>query len=223
MRIQTTFILAALILGMPGCAPKKENTGQYPVTNKVDSVDTYFGEKVPDPYRWLENDTTKETADWVKSENEVTFAYLKSIPYRDKIKKRLEAIYNYERLSAPFNEGGYSYFYKNSGLQNHDVLFRKKGKDGTPEVFLDPNAFSLDGTTKLAGISFTRDGSLAAYLISEGGSDWTKAIVIKATDKTVVEDTLRDLKFTGIAWRGKEGFYYSSYDKPKGSELSATS
>src|SRR5260221_7766005 len=221
MRIQTTFILAALILGMPGCATKKENTGQYPVTNKVDSVDTYFGEKVPDPYRWLENDTTKETADWVNSENEVTFAYLKSIPYRDKIKKRLEAIYNNERLSTPFNEGGYSYFYKNSGLQNHDVLFRKKGKDGTPEVFLDPNAFSLDGTTKLAGISFTRDGSLAAYLISEGGSDWAKAIIINTPDRTVVEDTLRDLKFTGIAWRGNEGFYYSSYDKPAGSELSA--
>jgi prolyl oligopeptidase len=221
MRIQTTFFLAAVILGMTACAPKKENAGKYPVTNKVDSVDTYFGEKVPDPYRWLENDTTKETADWVKSENEVTFAYLKSIPYRDKIKKRLEAIYNYERLSAPFKEGDYYYFYKNSGLQNHDVLFRKKGENGTPEVFLDPNSFSLDGTTKLAGISFTRDGSLAAYLISEGGSDWTKAIVIKTADKTVVEDTLRDLKFTGIAWKGKEGFYYSSYDKPKGSELSA--
>jgi len=221
MRIQTTFFLAAVILGMTACAPKKENTGKYPFTTKVDSVDTYFGEKVPDPYRWLENDTTKETADWVKSENEVTFAYLKSIPYRDKIKKRLEAIYNYERLSAPFKEGEYYYFYKNSGLQNHDVLFRKKGENGTPEVFLDPNAFSLDGTTKLAGVSFTHDGSLAAYLISEGGSDWTKAIVIKTADKTVVEDTLRDLKFTGIAWRGKEGFYYSRYDKPKGSELSA--
>ena len=221
MRKQTTFFLAAVILGMTACAPKKENTGKYPFTTTVDSVDTYFGEKVSDPYRWLENDTTKETADWVKRENDVTFAYLKSIPYRDKIKKRLEAIYNYERLSAPFKEGGYYYFYKNSGLQNHDVLFRKKGENGTPEVFLDPNAFSLDGTTKLAGISFTHDGSLAAYLISEGGSDWTKAIVIKTADKTVVEDTLRDLKFTGIAWRGTEGFYYSSYDKPKGSELSA--
>jgi prolyl oligopeptidase len=220
MRIQTTFILAGVILGMAGCSPKKENPGNYPDTKKGDLADTYFGENVPDPYRWLENDTTKETADWVKRENEVTFAYLSTIPYRDKIKKRLEDIYNYERLSAPFKEGDYYYFYKNSGLQNHDVLFRKKG-GSSPEVFLDPNAFSIDGTTKLAGISFTKDGSLAAYLISEGGSDWTKAIVMKTADKTVVEDTLRDLKFTGIAWRGIEGFYYSSYDKPKGSELSA--
>ncbi|HMI64683.1 MAG TPA: hypothetical protein VK517_01500, partial [Cyclobacteriaceae bacterium] len=106
MRKQTTFFLAAVILGMTACAPKKENTGKYPFTTTVDSVDTYFGEKVPDPYRWLENDTTKETADWVKRENDVTFAYLKNIPYRDKIKIRLEAIYNYERLSAPFKEGG---------------------------------------------------------------------------------------------------------------------
>ncbi len=213
--------LVALTLVMLACSPPKRQTDKYPLTQKVDTVDTYFGEIVADPYRWLENDTAKETADWVKRENEVTFAYLNRIPYRDKIKKRLEDIYNYERLSAPFKEGDYYYFYKNGGLQNHDVLFRKKGENGTPEVFLDPNSFSDDGTTKLAGISFTRDGSLAAYLISEGGSDWAKAIIINTPDRTVVEDTLRDLKFTGIAWRGNEGFYYSSYDKPAGSELSA--
>jgi prolyl oligopeptidase len=205
------------------CSTKKEETTsmKYPETKKVDTVDTYFGEQVADPYRWLENDTAKETGEWVKAQNDITFGYLEKIPYRETIKKRLEQVYNYERLGAPFKEGEWYYFYKNDGLQNHSVLYRKKGENGTPEVFLDPNTFSKDGTTGLSGVFFTKDGSMAAYLISEGGSDWRKAIVIKTADKTVVEDSLRDLKFTGIAWKGNEGFYYSSYDKPKGSELSS--
>ncbi|MGB2869034.1 MAG: prolyl oligopeptidase family serine peptidase [Bacteroidota bacterium] len=193
---------------------------KYPATPKIDYADTYFGVKVSDPYRWLENDTSKQTADWVKAENEVTFSFLNKIPYRDKIKARLEAVYNYERLGAPFKEGGYEYFYKNSGLQNHNVLFRRGSPNGQPEVFLDPNTFSKDGTVGLAGISFTKDGSLAAYLISEGGSDWRKIIVIKTADESMVEDTLRDVKFSGISWKGNGGFYYSSYDKPLGSQLS---
>lgn len=205
------------------CNKESEKMGaiKYPFTAKVDTIDNYFGEKVKDSYRWLENDTTKETAAWVQAQNEVTFGYLKNIGYRNKIKERLEKLYNYERLSAPFKEGEYYYFYKNDGLQNHSVLYRKKNIDGTPEVFLDPNSFSKDGTTGLSGISFTKDGSMAAYMISEGGSDWRKAIVIKTSDKSVVEDTLQDIKFSGISWKGNEGFYYSSYDKPKGSELSA--
>jgi prolyl oligopeptidase len=194
---------------------------KYPVTATVDTVDHYFGEALTDPYRWLENDTTKQTADWVKAQNDVTFAYLKNIPYRDNIKKRLEQLFNYERLSAPFKEGDYYYFYKNNGLQNQNVLYRKKGENGTAEVFIDPNTFSKDGTTALSSISFTKDGSMATYTISEGGSDWRKAITIKTTDKSVVETELHDLKFTNIAWKGTEGFYYSSYDKPLGSELSA--
>ncbi|MGC1243055.1 MAG: prolyl oligopeptidase family serine peptidase [Chryseosolibacter sp.] len=193
----------------------------YPETFQADSVDNYFGETLQDPYRWLEDDTSDETAKWVKAQNDVTFGYLNNIPYRNKIQERLEKLYNYARLSAPFREGDYYYFYKNDGLQNHSVLYRKKEIDGVPEVFIDPNAFSKDGTTGLAGISFTKDGSMATYMITEGGSDWRKAIVIKTADKAVVEDTLRDIKFSGIAWRGNEGFYYSSYDKPKGSELSA--
>lgn len=205
------------------CSTKKEETTsmKYPETKKVDTVDTYFGEQVADPYRWLENDTAKETAEWVKAQNDITFGFLEKIPYRETVKKRLEQVYNYERLGAPFKEGEWYYFYKNDGLQNHSVLYRKKGENGTPEVFLDPNTFSKDGTTGLSGVYFTKDGSMAAYLISEGGSDWRKAIVIKTADKSVVEDSLRDLKFTGIAWKGNEGFYYSSYDKPKGSELSS--
>lgn len=193
---------------------------QYPEAQKVDTVDHYFGEEVPDPYRWLEDDRSVETAEWVNAQNKVTFGFLEEIPYRDKIKSRLEELYDYERLSEPFKEGDYYYFYKNDGLQNHSVLYRKKDIDGTPEVFLDPNTFSSDGTTGLASISFTKDGSMATYLITEGGSDWRKAIVIKTSDKTIVEDTLRDIKFSGIAWKGNDGFYYSSYDKPTGSELS---
>ncbi len=194
---------------------------RYPETRKVDTVDHYFGVEVPDPYRWLEDDRSAETAEWVKEQNEVTFAYLNNIPYRDKIQERLEALYDYERLSAPFREGDYYYYYKNDGLQNHSVLYRKKDPEGEGEVFLDPNTFSKDGTTGLSGVYFTKDGSLATYLITEGGSDWRKGIVINTTDRQMLGDTLVDIKFSSIAWKGNEGFYYSSYDKPKGSELSA--
>jgi prolyl oligopeptidase len=192
----------------------------YPNTKKVDTVNTYFGTEVPDPYRWLEDDRAADTKQWVKDENKVTYDYLGQIPYRDAIKKRLETLWNYEKYSAPFKEGKYTYFYKNDGLQNQAVLWRQVG-DGTPEVFLDPNKFSADGTTSMQGINFTKDGSMAAYQLSEGGSDWRKVILIKTDDKTQIGDTLRDLKFTGIAWKGNEGFYYSTYDKPKvGSQLS---
>jgi prolyl oligopeptidase len=222
MKSMTLYLLVFILAVLASCSSKKESTASvYPQTKKVDSVDTYHGVQVNDPYRWLENDTTKETSGWVKSQNDVTFSYLNNIKYKDRIQKRLEQVFDYERLSAPFEEGDYFYFYKNDGLQNHSVLYRKKGIDGTPEIFLDPNGFSKDGTTGLAGLSFTKDGSLATYMISEGGSDWRKAIVIKTEDKKILEDTLRDIKFSGIAWKGNEGFYYSSYDKPKGSELSA--
>ena len=193
----------------------------YPKTKKVDVVDEYFGVKVPDPYRWLEDDLAEDTKNWVVEQNKVTQNYLSQIPFRDKIKKRLETLWNYEKYSAPFKEGDYTYFFKNNGLQNQSVLYRQK-EGGEPEEFLDPNKFSKDGTTSLSGIEFTKDGSLAAYQISEGGSDWRKVIVIKADDKSLVGDTLIDVKFSGLAWKGKEGFYYSSYEKPKeGSQLSA--
>ncbi len=201
--------------------PDQVRVTGYPVTQKVDTVDTYFGERVPDPYRWLENDTAKATGDWVAAQNEVTFGYLKNIAFRDAVRKRLDEVQNYERLSAPQKHGEYYYYSKNSGLQNHNVQYRKKGEDGSEEVFLDPNTFSTDGTTSLAGMFFTKDGSMLTLLIQEGGSDWRKAVTLRAEDKTMVGDTLVDLKFTGIAWKGNDGFYYSSYDKPKGSELSA--
>jgi prolyl oligopeptidase len=188
---------------------------KYPVTKKDSTVkDLYFGTDVYDPYRWLENDTSNETKAWVIAENVATANYLEQIPFRAKIRKRYEELFNYEKYSAPNKEGKYTYYSRNSGLQNQAVMYREAEGGGNPEVFLDPNSFSKDGTTSLAGISFTKDGSLAAYNISEGGSDWQKVIVIDAATKKM-SDTL-DLKFSGAAWKGNDGFYYSTYDKVKG-------
>jgi prolyl oligopeptidase len=192
----------------------------YPETKTIDHTDNYFDSIVPDPYRWLEDDRSTETGEWVKSQNEVSFDYLNKIPFRGAIRERLAKLWDYEKYSAPFKEGDYTYFYKNDGLQNQYVLYRQKGEN-TPEVFLNPNDFSTDGTTSLAGIDFSLDGTRAAYQISEGGSDWRKVIVLDAMSKNMLEDTLLDVKFSGLAWKGSEGFYYSSYDKPKeGSALS---
>lgn len=193
---------------------------EYPKTNKGKVVDDYFGEKVADPYRWLEDDRSKETEAWVKAENKVTFDYLDKIPMREKFRKELEKVWNYEKISAPRKHGDYMYFYKNDGLQNQYVIYRQKG-DSEPEIFLNPNTFSKDGTTSLGATSFTKDGKLLAYSISEGGSDWRKIIVIDVLSKEMKGDTIIDVKFSGISWFKNEGFYYSSYDKPKGSELSA--
>lgn len=202
--------------------PKKEEKMAltYPETRKDSVVDEYFGNKVADPYRWLEDDLSDETAAWVKAQNEVTFQYLEKIPFRKQLTERMTELWNYEKYSAPFKEGKYTYFSKNDGLQNQSVIYRQEG-DGAPEVFLDPNTFSADGTTSLAGMNFTKDGSILAYQISEAGSDWRKVIIINAETKEVLEDTLIDVKFSGISWYKNEGFYYSSYDKPKGSDLSA--
>ena len=194
---------------------------KYPTTKKDTSVkDNYFGTVVADPYRWLENDTSDETAAWVKSQNEVTNGYLSQIPFRDAIRKRYEALFNYEKYSAPFKAGSHTYYYKNSGLQNHPVLYRELPGASEAEVFLDPNTFSKDGTTSLSTINFSKDGTMAAYNISEGGSDWQKLIVMNAIDKKMTGDTL-DIKFGAARWKGNDGFYYSTYDRIKnGSRLS---
>nr|WP_294928455.1 prolyl oligopeptidase family serine peptidase [uncultured Flavobacterium sp.] len=197
-----------------------QNKIQYPETKKGETVDVYFDTKVNDPYRWLEDDKSAETGAWVKAQNEVTYGYLDKIPFRNELKTRMEKLWNYEKISAPFIEGKFTYYSKNNGLQNQSVIYRKDEK-GKEEVFLDPNTFSKDGTTSLGGLDFSEDGSKAAYAISEGGSDWRKVILIDALSKKIVEDTLVDVKFSGVSWYKNEGFYYSSYDKPKGSELSA--
>ncbi|MGW9684485.1 prolyl oligopeptidase family serine peptidase [Flagellimonas sp. 2504JD1-5] len=220
MRKISLIAVVAVLAACETTTKREPISVNYPTTQKVDTVDTYFGTEVKDPYRWLEDDRSPETEVWVKEQNAVTFGYLDQIPFREDLKKRLEKLWNYEKLGSPFKEGDYTYFYKNDGLQNQYVVYRKK-EGGEEEVFLDPNTFSEDGTTSLMSLSFTKDGSKAAYLISEGGSDWRKGIVINAESREVVEDTLVDIKFSGISWKGNEGFFYSSYDKPEGSELSA--
>ena len=210
--------------GLVTTETSKTNTNNifmdYPVTKKINVTDNYFGTVVNDPFRWLEDDLSDETEQWVDNQNNVTFEYLKNIPYRNQIKERLTELWNYEKVGTPFTEGEFTYFYKNTGLQNQYVIYRTGG-DGATEVFLDPNAFSDDGTTSLSSLSFSKDGSLAAYAISEAGSDWRKIVVIDAKTKEILEQPIVDVKFSGISWKGNEGFYYSSYDKPSGSELSS--
>ncbi len=228
--MQRLAILAACVIiysscnnnNQPSLTTYKTIDVKYPTTAKDTTVkDVYFGTTVSDPYRWLENDTSAATAGWVKAENEVTQNYLSQIPFRDAIKKRYSDLYNYEKYSAPFRQGKNMYYYKNTGLQNQSVLYREPDGSSTPEVFLDPNAFSKDGTTSLAGISFSKDGSMAAYNISEGGSDWQKIVVMDAITKKQTGDTL-ELKFSGASWRGNDGFYYSNYERTKqGNVLSA--
>lgn len=211
-------ITAMLVLS--SCNSPEKGIIIYPETKKVDVGDDYFGTVVKDPYRWLEDDNSEETASWVKAQNKVTFAFLDQIPFRDVIRKRLTEMWDYEKYTAPFKEGEYTYFYKNDGLQNQYVVNRQKEGE-EPEVFIDPNKFSEDGTTSLSTLSFSDDGSLAAYAISEGGSDWRKVVIMDALSKKIIGDTIKDVKFSGLAWKGNEGFYYSSYDKPEGSQLSA--
>ena len=213
------FVLFVFFVFFVFSCQQDSNKINYPSTKKVTKVDKYFGTEVIDNYRWLENDNAVETKNWVDKQNETTFSYLENIPFRNQIKNRLEQLWNYDKVSAPFKEGYYTYFYKNSGLQNQYVVYRKK-KGYEEEVFLDPNTFAKDGTTSLAGLNFSKSGKLLAYSISEGGSDWRKIIVMDAIDKKIIEDTLVDIKFSGIQWKLDEGFFYSSYDKPEGSELS---
>lgn len=218
--INLTVVISILLIGCSQSEPLEDISITYPETRMGDVVDTYFGVEVPDPYRWLEDDLSNETADWVKAQNEVTAGYLMQIPYRAELKERLENLWDYEKETAPFREGDFTYFYRNNGLQDQYVAYREND-DGNEELFLNPNTFSEDGTTSLSALSFSKSGSIAAYSISEGGSDWRKIIVLDAITKEQIEAPLVNIKFSGISWRGDEGFYYSGYDKPEGSELSA--
>lgn len=192
---------------------------EYPQTKQIDTKSQHFGIEINDPYQWLEDDRSPETEDWVIRQNKKTNQYLDQISIRETIKNRLKELWNYEKTGAPFKRGKNTFVYKNNGLQNHYVIYQITEKK--EEVFLDPNTFSKDGTTSLSSVSFTEDGSLVAYSISEGGSDWRKVMIMDVGSKKLIEDTLIDIKFSGIAWKGTDGFFYSSYDKPEGSELSA--
>jgi prolyl oligopeptidase len=193
----------------------------YPQTRKVDHIDTYHGVKVPDPYRWLEDDNSSETARWVEEQNKVTFAYLEKIPYRQQLKQRLEKLYNYPKYSAPFRKGDYFFFSKNDGLQNQSVLYLQKGLNGQPEVLLDPNKFSEDGTARLGAFALSKDGRYAAYGISRSGSDWQEYFVLEVGARKALADRLEWIKASGVSWHGR-GFFYSRYDAPeRGRELSS--
>jgi prolyl oligopeptidase len=210
----SAFLASALLvtLILPTTSAESQRI-TYPQSRKSDQVDSYFGTSVADPYRWLEDESSAETTRWVEEQNKVTFAYLDRIPYRAAVRGRLEKLYNYAKYTAPFRKGENYIFYKNDGLQNQSVLYIQKGLDGTPEVLLDPNKFSADGTTRLAGFNLSKDGRYAAYGISSGGSDWTEYHVLEVATRRTLPDLIRWAKVSGTAWQG-DGFYYSRYDAP---------
>jgi prolyl oligopeptidase len=185
----------------------------YPKTAKVDHTDTYFGTKVADPYRWLEDDNSPETARWVEAENRVTFDYLNKIPFRAALKARLEQLYNYPKYTSPFHRGDLYFFSKNNGLQNQSVLYMQHGLNGAPEVLIDPNVLSPDGTTRLLIFTVSKDAKYAAYGLSKAGSDWEDFYVMDLATKKTLPETLHWVKVSGIAWQG-DGFYYSRYPEP---------
>ena len=213
---KATFLLTGIMA--TSCAQQKAIS--YPQTATVDTVDTYFGVSVPDPYRWLENDTSAATASWVKAQNEITNNYLEHIPFRQDLLKRLTELANYERISAPFKKHGKYYFYKNDGLQNQSVLYVQDALNSEARVFLDPNKLSDDGTVALTSLSFSNNGKYAAYTISRSGSDWREIYVMDVATGSLLDDHITWAKFTDAAWQG-DGFYYSAYDAPsKGKEFS---
>lgn len=209
------------------CSNSNEKTNtetekmNYPATRTTDSVDTYFGTKIADPYRWLEDDKSAETGEWVKAQNKVTFDYLSKIPFRDKIKDRLTKIWNYAKVTAPFKKGKFYFYYKNDGIQNQNVLFVQEGLNGKAKLLLDPNTLAADGTASLGGLAVSKDGKYLAYSINRAGSDWSEIYVMEIESGKKLNDEIKWVKFSDIAWKGN-GFYYSAYDAPKGgSELSS--
>jgi prolyl oligopeptidase len=212
------FLLTGIVI-MTGCTKKQKIT--YPQTRTENDTDTYFGVQVQDPYRWLENDTSQETARWVEAENKVTFGYLEKIPFRDKLRERITKLWNYPKYGVPFRKGSHYFFAKNDGLQNQSVYYMQDSLGGEPTVLLDPNTFSKDGTVALATMAISKNGKYLAYAIAEAGSDWNKIYVMDIDTKVKLPDELLWVKFSGIGWKD-DGFYYSRYPEPKGeSELSS--
>jgi len=219
-------VLSLFAVSLFACKPEKQAAEKitlmkYPNTKKDSTTDNYFGNKIADPYRWLENDTSAETKAWVNAENKITQNYLEQIPYRADIKKRLTDLWNYPKESAPFKVGEYYFFTKNDGLQNQSIWFIKKGLNGAEEVFLDPNKLTADGTAAVSLLGFSHDKKYLAYSVAQAGSDWSNIYVMEVATKTKQGDELKWTKFSGAAWCG-DGFYYSRFDEPvKGTDLSA--
>lgn len=209
--------LTALLMTTISC--KQQPKIVYPQTKMDSVVDNYFGTEVADPYRWLEDDRSAETAAWVEAQNKVTFSYLDSIPFKKAIKERLTKIWDYPRIGVPFWEGNKYFFFKNNGMQNQSVLYIQDGPEGEAKVFLDPNTFSEDGTVSLASTSPSTDAKYFAYSISRGGSDWNEIYVMDVESGKQLNDKIEWVKFSGISWLN-DGFFYSRYDAPKaGDEL----
>jgi len=218
-RLTTVFVPLTLLVAFQLSAVAQDAL-KYPATRKVDHADTYHGTTVPDPYRWLEDDNSAETAEWVKAQNAVTFAYLEKIPFRAQLKARLEKLYDYPKYSAPFRKGPYFFFSKNEGLQNQSVLYLQRGFDAPPEVLIDPNTWSDDGTVRLTTFAASKDARYAVYGVSRSGSDWQEFHVMEVATKRILPETIEWVKVSGASWRG-DGFYYSRYPAPeKGHELS---
>jgi len=205
-----TILLSILI-----CSISLELSAQivYPTTKKVDQADNYFGNEIKDPFRWLEDDNSAETAEWVNQQNQVTFNYLKQISYRDQLKNRLTELWNFEKMSSPFKKGKYYFFYKNDGIQNQSVLYVQEGLTGQARIVFDPNKESTEGTTSLSTIGVSKDGKYLAYGLSKAGSDWVEINVLEIQTGKKLTDNLKWVKFSSIAWKGN-GFYYSRYDAP---------
>ena len=211
----------AVCFVLANCSAITAQRLQYPETKKGDWVDTYFGVRVADPYRSLENESAPETRQWIEKQNQVTFDYLRQIPYREQVRARLEKLSNYTRYGPPFRRGEYFFFFKNDGLQNQSVLYAQKGLEGKPEILFDPNNLSSDGTLRLGAFSFSKDARYAVYGISKGGSDWQDLFVMEVATKKTLSDQLKWVKSSTIAWQGN-GFYYSRYDQPpEGKELTS--
>ncbi|MCK9449321.1 MAG: prolyl oligopeptidase family serine peptidase [Bacteroidales bacterium] len=212
--------LISLLLMTSSCTQQKKI--QYPETKRENQLDIYFGQEVADPYRWLEDDNSAETAEWVDAQNHITQDYLAAIPFRDELKQRFETIWNYPRLGVPFKKGGHYFFFKNDGLQNQSVLYMQESLEDEPQLLLDPNLFSSDGTIALGTVSPSPNGKYLAYSISRGGSDWNEIVVMDIATAQMLEDTVRWVKFSGITWY-ENGFYYSAYDAPaEGQALSGS-
>ncbi len=220
MKSRFLIFSSVILFLMAACNQEQKCNIQYPKAKKTDTIDVYFGHKVPDPYRWLEDDNSKETEEWVKAENKITQEYLSKIPFREELKERLTKIWNYPKYGVPFKRGGHYFFFKNDGIQNQSVLYIQKTLDSEPEVLLDPNKLSKDGTVALAGLGVSKDGKYLAYSTASGGSDWNEIYVMQIKDRKMLDDHIRWVKFSGISWKG-DGFFYSAYDEPKeGDELS---
>lgn len=215
------FLITLITFYLMSCSIENERANiKYPTTKKVDSVDVYFGQEVPDPYQWLEDDNSDETAEWVAAQNKITNEYLARIPFRDELNARLTEIWNYPKYGVPFKRGGKYFFFKNDGIQNQSVLYVQSALDEEPTVMLDPNKLSEDGTVALASMSITKDGKYLAYSTASGGSDWNEIYVMEVESRKMLDDHINWVKFSGISWKG-EGFFYSAYDEPKeGDELS---